>query len=493
MTKKRLISVFCLMISCFLASTLCAHVQKIELIIDTDMALDDIRALSMLLNSDEFKIHLIVSSDGSTSPGKGLEYINRMLKYYDKEDVVSAQGRELDIDPPPWRSLTENVQFPEKASGIVQIDKKKNATDSIINILDTNDVGFTYICLGPMTNLCDAIRKNPFIKVKISSVIFYGTPPDSQNPDWNYKRDPESANYVFNSGVNLYTFNIDKDRLLTFDETLFNAIKSMKTPASELIATTHNTEKITELLLNGHFKIWDEMIAVYLFYPSNFEFEPDKKNDKIMILKDFRKEDILENYKKLLGHDADFHLSSRKTVVLNEIPKDPMLFKRDVKPYVDKIIEKYGYEEWKACLLTNEFHRHLGIYSILGAKMGVRAREILEAPFDSLEVISLAGNEPPLSCMIDGLQVSTGASLGRGSIKVSGENGNEPAAIFIYNDRKITLKIKGEIIDRIRSDIKLNSSKYGWLTPAYFQNLRKLSLEYWLNMDRKDIFDEIEN
>ena len=182
-------------------------------------------------------------------------------------------------------------------------------------------------------------------------------------------------------------------------------------------------------------------------------------------------------------------LEPRKTVVLQEFPTDPALFREDVRQYVKKIIQRHGLEEWKACVLTNELHRHLGIYSLVGAKMGTRAREILEAPFDAVDVISLAGSQRPLSCMNDGLQASTGASIGRAAITIA--HVKQPAAIFLYKHKKITLRIKEKVVNQIKADIKAALKKYGGLTPEYFAHIRTLSLEYWLEWDRKKIFDEI--
>ena len=48
----------------------------------------------------------------------------------------------------------------------------------------------------------------------------------------------------------------------------------------------------------------------------------------------------------------------------------------DVRDIVGNCIQRYGEEEWRAVTLTNEIHGHLGIYSTLGAKMGIRAREL---------------------------------------------------------------------------------------------------------------------
>ena len=192
---------------------------------------------------------------------------------------------------------------------------------------------------------------------------------------------------------------------------------------------------------------------------------------------------------RFLSADVEHGLSPRETVCLKEFPTDPALFKGDLQPYVKKIIEQHGMEEWKACLLTNELHRHLGMLSIIGAKMGVRAREILEAPFDELDVISFSGYIQPLSCLNDGIQVSTGASLGRGAITVAPLN--QPVAIFMYKGKKVTLKVKPEIMKEIGNVVKEYSQKYTFQSPKYFQELDKVSIETWLKWDRKKIFEEI--
>ena len=53
------------------------HTYKISVIVDTDAALDDIRAIVMLINSDVADIPLIVTSDGATSPMPGAVNLRR--------------------------------------------------------------------------------------------------------------------------------------------------------------------------------------------------------------------------------------------------------------------------------------------------------------------------------------------------------------------------------------------------------------------------------
>lgn len=182
-------------------------------------------------------------------------------------------------------------------------------------------------------------------------------------------------------------------------------------------------------------------------------------------------------------------IDERRPVCLKEYPKDPALFNDNVRPYVKRIIEAHGLEEWKAVLLTNELHRHLGMWSIIGAKMGIRAREILGAPFDHLDVISFCGYKPPFSCTNDGIQVSTGASLGRGTI--TNTHVGIPEAIFIYGDKRVLLRVKPEVKKQIGMEIKRLSRMHGFQSPRYFEELDKVSVTYWLEWDRQDIFLEV--
>jgi pyrimidine-specific ribonucleoside hydrolase len=224
--------------------------------------------------------------------------------------------------------------------------------------------------------------------------------------------------------------------------------------------------------------------------PPLFKFASEEENPLTMHLVSYNTKGVHDTYLKLLGFTADSHILPRGLVLLKEIPTDPIIFREDVKLFVEKIIEKHGLEEFKAALLTNEFHRHLGIYSIIGAKMGIRAKEILHAPMDGIHVVSMTGNRPPLSCMNDGLQVATGASLGRGTIRIS-DTAISPTAEFLYKKEKLILKIKKEVSEMIKKNIDSAVLKFCGVNQEYFAHIRKLSIHYWLQLDRRRIFEEV--
>jgi pyrimidine-specific ribonucleoside hydrolase len=489
MFRKRCITAYFLILLFLFAPFADAHTYRISVLVDTDMALDDIRAIAMLLNSDMADIPLIVSSDGAASPEAGCRNLGILLKYLKRKGTKIAIGELLGKPAPPWRAWSENLKWPEARAGAAELPACSPAAETIVDTLNSSDKSVLYLCLGPLTNLADALKLNAKIKDKISRVVYYGGHPDDSSPGWNTSRDPDSARFVFDSGLKIYSMILPKERLLHFDQELYKQIGGLNTAAARLVSSIHRTPQVRKLLLEEHFFVWDELPVIFLNQPSLFKFSPSAGHNHVMTLAAFESKDVRNTYIKLLGYSRDFHLSARHSVVLKAFPDEPALFKNDISPQVRKIIGKYGLEEWKACFLTNELHGHLGIYSLIGAKMGIRAREILEAPFDTLEVISLAGNSPPLSCMNDGLQVSTGASLGRGAIKIS-DGSPQPAGIFIYKNEKLTLRIKKELLNRIRTDIKAALKEHGGLNAEYFAHIRKLSIDYWVELDRREIFDE---
>jgi pyrimidine-specific ribonucleoside hydrolase len=176
-------------------------------------------------------------------------------------------------------------------------------------------------------------------------------------------------------------------------------------------------------------------------------------------------------------------------VVFSRIPRDRNSFQEDVAPLINQIIARHGEQEWEIVVITNEFHRHLGIYSILGAKMGLAAREHFHAGLDELTILSYAGQRPPISCLNDGLQVSTGATLGHGTIRIADASAPLPSARFTHDGQTLTLTLKQVYWDQIRSEIRQTIETHGLNTPEYWHAVRRLGLKYWLQWNRQDLFD----
>jgi len=86
---------------------------------------------------------------------------------------------------------------------------------------------------------------------------------------------------------------------------------------------------------------------------------------------------------------------------------------------------------------------------VVGLRMGLVALEGLDALgwFDLRCVVRLRW-APPDSCVIDGIQTSSGCTMGKHNIEVEGQDGI--AAVFTKGDKRLNIHLRPEVLDRIR-------------------------------------------
>ena len=177
-----------------------------------------------------------------------------------------------------------------------------------------------------------------------------------------------------------------------------------------------------------------------------------------------------------------------------------------IEAMAERTIARWGKEEWRAVILTNEIHGHIGIYSTIGAKMGIYVLELLSRlcnKAEELKVLSFAGSRPPISCFNDGLQISTGATLGHGAIEIAkscslSKEGADARVEAIFRFRAICgteakemqlrVWLKEELMQQIAGDIANAVKQYGH-TPDYWLQVRRLALDYWQQWNRAEIFE----
>lgn len=163
-----------------------------------------------------------------------------------------------------------------------------------------------------------------------------------------------------------------------------------------------------------------------------------------------------------------------------------ILDKSVVSDWKSDIINRHGLKEWHLGVITTYIHGHLGIFSILGVKMGLFAQQMLLSSEDRIRIHSYTGHNPPLSCLNDGLQVSTKATLGNAGIKIYQEN-PFPEAIFIGCNQKIHIRLKEALWYELIT--KLSHLKNSIDATGYWVNLEKIAVKYWLEWERDRIFD----
>ena len=377
---------------------------KHTIIIDTDCAIDDMRAISLLLSRPEITIKAILLSDGSLSPIEGLEKVKSLLKEFDADNIQVACGDLLKGVNPPWREFNRGISWGKESDKQIAI---LNAVDCLMDKLKTADERVVLVCLGPLTNIAQLINKDPGLESKIERIIWYN---ESVKPlqGFNYECDKGSADAILKSKMRIDVIsNHRKDNVL-FDTSLVAECKQSKTLLGTVLGNVFSQPAVLERMQQNHFKLCDDLASLYLTNPELFDINIITDEVNVRYNKDFDVQGVRQAMTDMINGTY----FSERNIVFNRFPVQHEMFNYDIRPIIDSAIARYGNDEWKANVMTDEFHRHLGVFSIVGAKMGIKARELFGVGADLLEVTSYAGTTPPYSCLNDGIQVSTGATLG---------------------------------------------------------------------------------
>lgn len=98
-----------------------------------------------------------------------------------------------------------------------------------------------------------------------------------------------------------------------------------------------------------------------------------------------------------------------------------------------------------------KFHGHLGPYLVLGILAGELALKKLKCQkYFGLDVSVWGANKKPRSCLIDGLQLSTGATYGKGNIKKLKGTKIKIEFSSRLNHKKNTLMLKDALMQKIK-------------------------------------------
>jgi formylmethanofuran dehydrogenase subunit E len=94
----------------------------------------------------------------------------------------------------------------------------------------------------------------------------------------------------------------------------------------------------------------------------------------------------------------------------------------------------------------HRFHGHLGVYVTVGLRMGSIGKRIL-GPYRGLHASVRSRSDPPMRCVVDGIQFSSGCTMGKGNIVL--EPADEPEVLFTKEARRLRIRLKPGWRERI--------------------------------------------
>jgi len=480
--------IFGILLALLLLQPAMAHYKaRYHVIVDTDGGIDDFRAICMMLASPEIEIIAITTVDGILSAEETASRVRSLLKHFRHEGIPVGMGESLPgrTGIPEKTAMAYSIQWVSVGSAhsnefLPASESPPNASNLILENMALEEMPVDFIALGPLTNLASVLREQPGIPDQVRTVYWYNDA--GSNHDFNYTYDPASARILLESRFDLHRISANGKQL----EDLRGFLAGMDTISSRYARAVRAVYSDPTPGFLDHFManhLADDCVPIYLLYPEHFSTDSTGQEPQRWISHARKDHDLSPLLLAMLDSDKE-----DTNILFRKFPVDPGMFQEDVAQIVPAIIEKHGMKEWRIVAITNEFHEHLGIYSILGAKMGLRAREYFHVGIDELEIMTFAGSHPPVSCLNDGLQTSTGATVGHGTITL-GEGPVTPKARFSFKNRTIDIQIKPEIREKIKTDVAYGVQTYGLDSPEYWTYIRKLALRYWLELDRFDTFD----
>jgi pyrimidine-specific ribonucleoside hydrolase len=429
-------------------------------IIDTDGGIDDIRAISMLLASPDVRVLAITVSPGALSAENSYIKVKSLLNSYFHEGIPVGINR---------LSSFKSPEFPVALITKWGYEDGINSAEApdfiplISEIISAEKTKISFICLGSMSTAYNSLRNIPEFGKQVKDFL-WSADSSSDKAGFNYNIDKSTSIAMLKQEIPVKIvrkFNLNNG--IFYDKDLLSSLRSINTRYAKKISSFFDSAKSENHLFS--FEATDEMTAIFLHYPELFV------NKTLGNISDCFPSDpkgLMESMIRILKGET-----IAKNQVFKEIPADPSFYYDDLKSSVSEIIEKYGMDEWSSGVLANELHRHLGVFAIIGVKMGIRAREYFNTGVDEFSVKSFAGSVPPVSCFNDGLQVSTGATPGHGLLTVINDLPASPSAVFTYLNRKIRLTLKPELTEKITSELKEINFVYSLDSNTYWELDRK--------------------
>ena len=464
---------FSLLAGLILSISLFSHPWKPNhyIIIDTDGGIDDMRAITMFLASPDVRVLAITISPGALNVDSAYSKVKSLLFTFHHEGLPVAINRSCRFRSPEF-PVAMNTSW---GKGYKSGSKVAPVSDELIaEIFSYEKTKISFICLGGMSTAASALKNIPAFRDGVKQII-WSSEGEVKKGDFNYSIDIPASESILKEGIPVKLVSgLAGERF--YDDEMLKSVSLLPGVYSAGIARYFSFSKNRDHEYS--YAANDEMVPLYLHFPDLFKTGRDSL---------FTPE--AEKIQQFRG--GALKILAGETVTRNQVirifPENPSFYFKDIEPNVSEIITKHGRDEWVSGVLANELHRHLGTFAIIGVKMGIRAREYFNTGVDEFSAVSFAGSTPPMSCMNDGLQVSTGATPGHGLLTVKNDS-PMPVVEFKYMNRRIKLSLKPQITEQITSELKKINFVHGLDSNIYWELVRKNTIKYWLELNRHEIF-----
>ena len=195
--------------------------NKIKMIIDCDTGVDDALAIAYILANPNIELLGITCTYGNIDVDQACINTMLLLQLLNRNNIKVYKGAKHQIDKNEYiRNPRLNIIHGNNGLGDVDLGELKNniseidAIDFIIDSAKKYQDDLHLVFVGPLTNFANCIKKDINSLKLVKDITIMGgalTVQGNRNiyAEANIGNDPISANYVFNSELNLNIIPLD--------------------------------------------------------------------------------------------------------------------------------------------------------------------------------------------------------------------------------------------------------------------------------------------
>ena len=267
-----------------LAVSFAAHAQH-PILIDTDAGTDDLMAVAFLASHPALRIDAITVVNGLAHPQAGATNIIRLLDLAGRKEIPVFAGRDTPLKgnaefPAEWRKISDDLPGVTLPAGSRK-PQTKPAVDYLVERLRDKTRPARILALGPLTNLAEALKRDPSIVDGIQDLVIMGGAlrvpgnlgdggafkTNNSTAEWNMFVDPLAARIVFRSGIPILLIPLDATNKVSVDLAFLAKFQAgARSPLARAVAQVLESDRA--FIQAGFFYAWDPLAAVALLHPA---------------------------------------------------------------------------------------------------------------------------------------------------------------------------------------------------------------------------------
>lgn len=189
--------------------------MRLPIILDTDPGIDDAAAIAAALFAPELDLKLISTVAGNVSLEKTTRNALQLLHFWNATIPV-AQGAAMPLLRPLRDAASVHGESGMEGYDFVQHQRQPLAKPAFMAIRDAlmaSPEPITLVAIGPLTNIALLLTHYPECKFNIRRLVIMGGSAGrgnfTPNAEFNIAIDPEAAERVFQSGIEIVMCGLD--------------------------------------------------------------------------------------------------------------------------------------------------------------------------------------------------------------------------------------------------------------------------------------------